>query len=86
MPRYMTTLISYHLYTDNNSAELLQGEDSSFCCRDGRIAVELLPSGWTEMFMDNNFRYKVMCNVMMLLWLFFYSGKPAGNTICLHSR
>ena len=40
-------------------AGLLQHEESSFCCRDRRIAVEplpLLPSGWTEMFMDPVFR------------------------------
>ena len=40
-------------------AELLYDEDSSFCCRRGKVAVELLPSlppGWVEMLQDPIFR------------------------------
>ena len=40
-------------------ARLLQHEESSFCRRDGKLAVEplpALPSGWIEMFTDPMFR------------------------------
>ena len=40
-------------------ARLLQHEESSFCCRYGKLAVEplpALPSGWIEMFTDPMFR------------------------------
>ena len=53
------------------SAELLNGEDSSFCCRDGKIAVEPLPplpSGWTQMFMDTNFRYDSYCLIICMIF------------------
>ena len=56
------------------SAGFLNGEDSSFCCRDGKIAVEPLPPlppGWTEMFMDTNFRYNLYCLIISMLFTQF---------------
>ena len=68
----------------NYSAELLNGEDSSFCCRDGKIAVEplpSLPSGWTEMFMDTNFRYDSYCLIMCMIfnYMIFYIQKSQSE-------
>ena len=61
------------------SAELLNGEDSSFCCRDGKIAVEPLPPlppGWTEMFMDTNFRYNSYYLIMYMLFNYMIFCSP----------
>ena len=75
----MSTLLKF-MY--NYSAELLNNEDSSFCCRDGKIAVEPLPPlspGWTEMFMETNFRYNSYCIIMSILFYMIFIFRKASR-------